>query len=124
MRTGDAGLFDGDGQLKILDRARDVGRLEEGALFAPKFIENKLKFYPYIKEAVAFGDGRPFVATFINIDLEAVGDWAGRRGLAYASYQELTAEEAVYNLIEGASSRSTGILPPSPRSPPRRFAVF
>ena len=74
-----------DGHLKIIDRAKDVGRLADGALFAPKFIENKLKFFPYIKEAVAFGDGRDFVAAFINIDLEAVGNWAERRGLAYAS---------------------------------------
>ena len=101
VHTGDAGLFDADGQLKILDRARDVGRLEGGSLFAPKFIENKLKFYPCIKEVVAFGDGRPYVAAFINIDLEAVGDWAQRRGLAYASYQELAADQAVYDLVDG-----------------------
>ena len=101
VHTGDSGFFDADGQLKILDRARDVGRLRGGALFAPKFIENKLKFFPWIKEAVVFGDGRPFVAAFVNIDLEAVGDWAERRNLAYASYQELAAEEAVYDLVQG-----------------------
>ena len=105
VHTGDSGFFDADGQLKILDRARDVGRLQGGALFAPKFIENKLKFFPYIKEAVVFGDGRPFVAAFVNIDLEAVGDWAERRNLAYASYQELAAEEAVYDLVEGCIER-------------------
>ena len=93
VHTGDSGFFDADGQLKILDRARDVGRLRGGALFAPKFIENKLKFFPWIKEAVVFGDGRPFVAAFVNIDLEAVGDWAERRNLAYASYQELAAAD-------------------------------
>jgi len=101
VHTGDSGFFDGDGQLKILDRARDVGRLESGELFAPKFIENKLKFFPYIKEAVAFGDGRPFVTAFVNIDLQAVGDWAERRNLAYASYQELAADDAVYDLVRG-----------------------
>jgi long-chain acyl-CoA synthetase len=105
VHTGDSGFFDADGQLKILDRARDVGRLEGGALFAPKFIENKLKFFPYIKEAVVFGDGRPFVTAFINIDLDAVGDWAERRNLAYGSYQELAAEEPVYDLVEGCIER-------------------
>lgn len=101
VHTGDAGFFDHDGHLTIVDRARDVGHLKGGALFAPKFIENKLKFFPYIKEAVAFGDGRDFVAAFINIDLEAVGNWAERRSLTYASYQELAASEPVYDLIEG-----------------------
>jgi long-chain acyl-CoA synthetase len=105
VHTGDAGFFDADGQLKILDRARDVGRLQSGALFAPKFLENKLKFFPYIKEAVAFGDGQPFVAAFVNIDLEAVGDWAERRNLAYASYQELAAQPAVYDLVQGCIER-------------------
>ncbi len=99
--TGDAGFFDADGQLTIVDRARDVGRLSGGALFAPKFIENKLKFFPYIKEAVAFGDSRDFVTAFINIDLDAAANWAERRGLAYASYQELAANESVYDLVEG-----------------------
>jgi len=81
VHTGDAGFFDEDGHLKIIDRARDVGRLNDGTLFAPKYLENKLKFYPYIKEAVAFGDGRDFAAAFINIDLQAVGNWAERRSL-------------------------------------------
>src|SRR5712671_20611 len=99
VHTGDAGLFDGDGHLKIIDRAKDVGRLSSGALFAPKFIENKLKFFPFIKEAVAFGNGRDFVTAFVNIDLEAVGNWAERRGIAYGSFQELSADERVYTLI-------------------------
>ena len=76
VHTGDAGFVDDDGHLKIIDRAKDVGKLVSGDLFAPKYIENKLKFYPHITEAVAYGDGRDFVAAFINIDLEAVGDWA------------------------------------------------
>jgi long-chain acyl-CoA synthetase len=99
VHTGDAGLFDADGHLKIIDRAKDVGHLRSGALFAPKFIENKLKFFPFIKEAVAFGNGYDVVTAFINIDIEAVGNWAERRGIAYASYQELAAEERVYALI-------------------------
>jgi long-chain acyl-CoA synthetase len=127
VHTGDSGFFDADGQLKILDRARDVGRLRGGALFAPKFIENKLKFFPYIKEAVVFGDGRPFAAAFINIDLEAVGDWAERRNLAYASYQELAAEEAVYDLVQGCIERVNRDLAAEPALAPsqiRRFLIL
>ncbi|HEU4987922.1 MAG TPA: AMP-binding protein, partial [Rhizobiaceae bacterium] len=84
VHTGDAGFFDRDGQLKIIDRAKDVGRLASGALFAPKYIENALKFFPDVKEVVAFGDGRDFCAAFINIDLQAVGNWAERNNIAYA----------------------------------------
>jgi long-chain acyl-CoA synthetase len=127
VHTGDSGFFDGNGQLKILDRARDVGRLKDGSLFAPKFIENKIKFFPYIKEAVAFGDGRAFVTIFINIDLEAVGDWAERRGLAYGSYQELAAENAVYDLVEGCIERVNRDLAAEPALAPsqiRRFLIL
>ncbi|HEV2336571.1 MAG TPA: AMP-binding protein [Stellaceae bacterium] len=127
VHTGDAGFFDADRQLTIVDRARDVGHLEGGALFAPKFIENKLKFFPYIKEAVAFGDGRDFVAAFINIDLEAVGNWAERRSLAYASYQELAANEGVYDLIEGCIASVNRDLAAEPHLAPsqiRRFLIL
>lgn len=99
VKTGDAGFFERDGQLRIIDRAKDVGKLKTGALFAPKFIENALKFFPNIKEAVAFGDGRDFAAAFINIDLTAVGNWAERNAIAYASYQELAGHPEVYKLI-------------------------
>ena len=99
VKTGDAGFFDRDGQLKILDRAKDVGKLKSGALFAPKYIENTLKFFPNIKEAVTFGDGRAFCAAFINIDLQAVGNWAERNNIAYASYQELAGHPEVYKII-------------------------
>ncbi|WP_442951932.1 AMP-dependent synthetase/ligase [Orrella sp. JC864] len=101
FRTGDAGFLDPDGQLKIIDRAKDVGRLADGSLFAPKYIENKLKFFPYIKEAVAFGDGRQEVCVFVNIDLEAVGNWAERRGLPYAGYTDLAGKPEVYALVAG-----------------------
>jgi long-chain acyl-CoA synthetase len=124
VHTGDSGFFDADGQLKILDRARDVGRLRGGALLAPKFIENKLKFFPYIKEAVVFGDGRPFVTAFINIDLEAVGDWAERRNLAYASYQELAAEGAVYDLVQGCIERVNCGLAAEPSLAPSQISRF
>jgi long-chain acyl-CoA synthetase len=97
--TGDAGYFDEDGHLKIIDRANDVGKLADGTLFAPKYIENKLKFFPFIKEAVAFGHGRPFAAAFINIDYEAVGNWAERRGLPYAGYIDLAGKPEVLDLV-------------------------
>ncbi|MGE0500473.1 MAG: long-chain fatty acid--CoA ligase [Rhizobiaceae bacterium] len=99
VKTGDAGFFEKDGQLRIIDRAKDVGKLRTGALFAPKFIENVLKFFPNIKEAVAFGDGRAFAAAFINIDLQAVGNWAERNNIAYASYQELAGHPEVARII-------------------------
>lgn len=97
--TGDAGYLDADGQLKIIDRAKDVGHLADGSLFAPKYIENKLKFFPFIKEAVAFGADRDYVCVFVNIDLEAVGNWAERRGLPYAGYTDLASKPDVYVLI-------------------------
>ncbi len=99
VMTGDAGFFDKDGQLKIIDRAKDVGKLTTGALFAPKYIENSLKFFPNIKEAVAFGDGRDKVGVFLNIDLTAVGNWAERNNISYASYQELAGHPKVYETI-------------------------
>ena len=101
VKTGDAGFFEADGQLRIIDRAKDVGKLRNGALFAPKYIENVLKFFPNIKEAVAFGDGQDFCGAFINIDLQAVGNWAERNNIAYASYQELAGHPEVYKIIAG-----------------------
>ena len=99
VMTGDAGFFDSDGHLKIIDRAKDVGRLNNGSMFPPKYIENKLKFFPNIKEVVAIGDGRDFGTAMINIDLTAVGNWAERNNVAYASYQELAAHPDVYEMI-------------------------
>ena len=100
VSTGDAGVINSKGHLKIIDRAKDVGKLNSGAIFAPKYIENKLKFHGIIKEAVAFGDNKDFVTCFINIDLEAVGSWAERNNVAYSGYIDLAAQEAVYKLIE------------------------
>ena len=100
VHTGDAGFFDHDGQLKIIDRAKDVGKLVDGTLFAPKYIENKLKFFPNVKEAVAFGDGRDFSTVFLNIDLNAVGNWAERNNISYASYQELAGHPQVYEMLQ------------------------
>jgi long-chain acyl-CoA synthetase len=101
VHSGDAGFFGDDGHLRIIDRAKDVGKLEAGTLFAPKFLENKLKFFAYIKEAVAFGAGRPFATALANIDPEAVGNWAERNGITYGGYQELAAHERVYDLVQG-----------------------
>ncbi len=102
--TGDAGFIDAQGHLKIIDRAKDVGRIvggaNDGAMFAPKYVENKLKFFSHIKEAVAFGDRRDRVCAFINIDFEAVGNWAERRNLPYAGYTDLAAKPEVYELIK------------------------
>jgi long-chain acyl-CoA synthetase len=101
--TGDAGFLDATGQLKIIDRAKDVGKMMggdfDGAMFAPKYVENKLKFFPHIKEAVAFGDRREKVCAFVNIDFEAVGNWAERRNLPYAGYTDLAAKPAVLELV-------------------------
>ncbi len=101
--TGDAGFIDAGGHLKIIDRAKDVGRImggtNDGALFAPKYVENKLKFFPYIKEAVAFGDKRDRVCAFINIDFDAVGNWAEKRNLPYAGYADLAGKPEVFNLV-------------------------
>ncbi len=101
--TGDAGFLDAGGHLKIIDRAKDVGRImggaSDGAMFAPKYVENKLKFFPHIKEAVAFGDKRERVCAFINIDVEAVGNWAEKRGLPYAGYTDLAQKPEVYELV-------------------------
>ena len=100
VKTGDAGFFDQKtGHLKIIDRAKDVGKLNDGTLFPPKYIENKLKFFPNIREAVAYGDQNDFVAAMVNIDLAAVGSWAERNNVVYGSYQELAAHPLVYDMI-------------------------
>jgi long-chain acyl-CoA synthetase len=102
--TSDAGFLDAHGHLKIIDRVKDVGRIRgganDGAMFAPKYVENKLKFFPYIKEAVAYGDGRERVCVMVNIDFDAVGNWAERRNLPYAGYTDLAQKTEVYELIK------------------------
>ncbi len=102
VATGDAGFFEeGTGHLRIIDRAKDVGKMADGRLFAPKYVENKLKFYPNILEAVVFGRDKDRCTAFINIDLNAVGNWAERNNIAYASYQELAGHPKVYEMISG-----------------------
>ncbi len=127
VHTGDAGYLDERGHLRIIDRAKDVGKLNDGTLFAPKFLENKLKFFPHINEAVAFGHGRDFVSAFVNIDMIAVGDWAERRNIAYASYQELAARPEVYDLIQGEIEQVNRDLAADPRmagAQIRRFLIL
>ena len=101
FHTGDAGFFDADGHVKIIDRVKDVGQLADGTLFAPKYLENKLKFFQYIKEAVCFGHGRDKVCAFINIDPEAIGNWAERRNMPYSGYTDLASRDEVYDLVRG-----------------------
>jgi long-chain acyl-CoA synthetase len=105
VHTGDAGFIDQAGHLKIIDRAKDLSRLADGTMFAPKYVENKLKFSPYVKEAVCVGQERPYVAALLNIDLAAVGNWAERRGIAYTSYTDLSQKPEVYDLIEQEVNR-------------------
>jgi long-chain acyl-CoA synthetase len=116
VHSGDAGYLDEHAHLKIIDRAIDVSRLADQyeTLFAPRYIENKLKFSQYIKEAVVHGANRPYVGAFINIDLEAVGNWSERRGLAYTSYTDLVARPEVYDLIQGEIERVNASLAAEP----------
>src|SRR5260221_3627430 len=100
VKTGDAGFFDEKtGHLKIIDRAKDVGRLADGTMLAPKYLENKLKFFPNIKEAVAFGDSRELVCAIINIDPVAVANWAERNNIALRSYQQHAGHTLLYDMV-------------------------
>ncbi|HYC63713.1 MAG TPA: AMP-binding protein, partial [Reyranellaceae bacterium] len=111
LKTGDAGFFDKQGHLVIIDRAKDVGKLNDGSAFAPQFIENKLKFSPYIREAVAFGDRRPFVVAMIAIDMQTVGTWAERRRLSYTSFMDLSGKAEVAGLIASEIAKANATLP-------------
>ncbi|MCU0950143.1 MAG: AMP-binding protein [Burkholderiaceae bacterium] len=125
--TGDAGWLDHDGHLKIIDRASDVGKLADGTLFAPKYIENKLKFFPYIKEAVVFGNARDMATAFVNIDFEAVGNWAEKRGIPYAGYIDLAGKPQVLDLITECVEQVNADLAADPRlanSQLHRFLVL
>jgi long-chain acyl-CoA synthetase len=111
LLTGDAGFFDKQGQLVIIDRAKDVGKLSDGSAFAPQFIENKLKFSPYIREAVAFGHERPMVVAMIAIDMQTVGTWAEKRGLPYTSFMDLSRKPEVAALIGEEIAKANASLP-------------
>jgi len=114
FHTGDAGYFDADGHVKIIDRVKDVGRLADGTLFAPKYLENKLKFFPYVKEAVCFGHGRDQVCAFINMDMEAIGNWAERRNMPYSGYVDLASRAEVYELVRGCVEKVNADLSQEP----------
>ncbi len=128
VRSGDAGFVEeATGHLRIVDRAKDVGRLSGGAMFSPKLIENKLKFYPEIQEAVVIGDGRPDVVAMLNIDLTAVASWAERNNVVYASYQELAGLPALYEILAGHVAEVNRFLAAEPTLAPcqiRRFLVL
>ena len=114
FKTGDAGVLDPDGHLIIIDRAKDVGKMAGGAMFAPNYIENKLKFFPQIKEAVCFGHERDKVCAFINIDLEAVGNWAERQGLPYAGYVDLAGKPEVLTMMKDCVEKVNADLASEP----------
>jgi long-chain acyl-CoA synthetase len=122
FHTGDAGFIDPRGHLVIIDRAKDVGALADGTPFAPQFIENKLKFSPFIREAVAFGHERPFVAAMVAIDLSTVGNWAERRGLAYTSYTDLSQKPEVRELVAAEIGKCNQTLPEATKI--RRFLLL
>ena len=122
LYSGDAGFFDSDGHLVVIDRAKDVTALADGTKFAPQFIENKLKFSPYIKEAVSVGQERPYVAAMICIDMENVGKWAERRQIAYTTYTDLAQRPAVYDLIQREAERVNRDLPETTRI--RKFVLL
>jgi long-chain acyl-CoA synthetase len=114
FHTGDAGFFDAGGHVKIIDRVKDVGKLADGTLFAPKYLENKLKFFPYIKEAVCFGHGRDKVCAFINIDPDAIGNWAEKRNMPYSGYTDLASRDEVYELVRECVERVNADLAGEP----------
>jgi long-chain acyl-CoA synthetase len=114
FHTGDAGYIDADGHLKIIDRAKDVGKLADGTLFAPKYLENKLKFFPYIKEAVCFGHRREKVCAFVNIEMQAMGNWAEKRNIPYSGYTDLAARDEVYELVRECVERVNADLAQEP----------
>jgi len=122
FHTGDAGFIDPRGHLVIIDRAKDVGALQDGTPFAPQFIENKLKFSPFIREAVAFGHERPSVTAMIAIDLGTVGNWAERRGLPYTSYMDLSQKPEVRDLIREEIRKGNQTLPDATKI--RRFLLL
>jgi len=111
LKTGDAGFFDKQGHLVIIDRAKDVGKLTDGSAFAPQFIENKLKFSPFIREAVAFGHEKPMVVAMIAIDVQTAGTWAEKKGLAYTSFMDLSRKPEVAAMIGEEIAKANATLP-------------
>ncbi|MGH8667727.1 MAG: AMP-dependent synthetase/ligase [Burkholderiales bacterium] len=127
FHTGDAGFFDTGGHVKIIDRVKDVGQLADGTLFAPKYLENKLKFFPYVKEAVCFGHQRDMVCAFINIDPDAIGNWAEKRNMPYSGYTDLASRDEAYDLVRSCVEQVNADLSGEPEianSQIRRFLIL
>lgn len=127
FRTGDAGYLGEDGQLRILDRIKDIGALSDGTLHAPRLIENKIKFSPYVREAVAFGNGRDMVSVLVDIDTSAVGGWANKQAISYTGHADLASREEVYRLVGEAIAKVNAELAKDPaltKAQIRRFAIL
>jgi long-chain acyl-CoA synthetase len=122
LRSGDAGYFSEEGQLVVIDRVKDVLRLADGTQFSPQFIENRLKFSPYVKEAVVIGKDRPFLTALICIDRETAGKWAEARKLSYTTYTDLSAKTDIYDLIQKEIDAVNETLPAAARI--RKFVLL
>ncbi len=122
FRTGDAGFFNENGHLVLLGRLKEVGALADGTRFAPQFLENRLKYSPYIREAVVIGHSRPFVTALIELDPENTQNWARKRGIIFSTYQSLTSNPQVYELIAQELRMACESLPEELRV--RRFAIL
>lgn len=121
FHTGDAGFLDEDSHLVCMDRMADVLRLKDGSKFSPSYIENRLKFSPYVKDAVILGGAeRPYVAVLVSIDLENVGRWAEARRIPYTTFTDLSQKAEVYDLVRQDVERANGVLPTAVRI--KRFA--
>jgi long-chain acyl-CoA synthetase len=127
FHTGDAGYLDPDGHVKIIDRVKDVGQLADGTLFAPKYLENKLKFFPFVKEAVCFGQGKDRVTAFVNMDMDAVANWAEKRNMPYTGYTDLASREEVLALVRECVEKVNADIAQEPEianSQIRRFLIL
>ena len=122
LHSGDAGHFSEEGHLVVIDRLKDVLRLADGTQFSPQFIENRLKFSPYVKEAVVIGKGRPFLTALVCIDRETVGKWAEARKLSYTTYTDLSAKRDVYDLVQREIGSVNATLPAAARI--RKFVLL
>jgi long-chain acyl-CoA synthetase len=122
LRTGDAGYLDDDGHLVIIGRREEIIRNKQGEAFSPDFIETRLKFSPYIREAVTFGEGRPHITALINIDMGNVGSWAEERMIPYTTYTDLSQRPEVEELVTGEISAVNERLPDAMKI--RRFILL
>ena len=122
LRTGDAGYFGEDGHLYVFDRFKDIMTLKDGTRFAPQDIETRLKFSPYIYEAMVCGGDRSSVAAIVSIDLENVGNWAKKRGISFTTFQDLSQRPEVYELVKNEIQKLCERFPENIRI--KRFAIL